>query len=87
MCIRDRTEGPDTGDLTVLRERAKTVSEFVQSLHPRGVILVSDGPYGRAVKTELSKSFAKLTLTVLNGESLKPDAIVKSVESKLVRNP
>jgi hypothetical protein len=81
-----QTEGPDTGDPVVLRERAKNVSEFVQSLHPRGVILVSDGPYGRAVKTELSKTFAKRTLTVLNGESLKPDAIVKSVERKLVRN-
>jgi 7-cyano-7-deazaguanine tRNA-ribosyltransferase len=81
-----QTEGPDTGDPVVLRERAKTVSEFVQSLHPRGVILVSDGPYGRAVKTELSKTFAKHTLAVLNGESLKPDAIVKSVERKLVRD-
>src|SRR3989441_3869348 len=81
-----QTEGPDSGDPTVLRERAKTFSEFVQSLHPRGVILVSDGPYGRAVKTELSKTFAKRTLTVLNGESLKPDAIVKSVERRLVRN-
>lgn len=81
-----QTEGPDTGDPIVLRERAKAVSEFVQSLHPGGVILVSDGHYGRAVKTELSKTFAKRTLTVLNGESLKPDAIVKSVERRLVRN-
>jgi 7-cyano-7-deazaguanine tRNA-ribosyltransferase len=81
-----QTEGPDEGDPIVLRERAKTVSEFVQSLHPRGVILVSDGAYGRAVKTELSKTFAKRNLSVLNGESLKPDAIVKSVERKLVRS-
>jgi hypothetical protein len=73
------------GDPSILRERAKTVSEFVQGLHPRGVILVSDGPYGQAVKTELSKTFAKRTLTVLNGESMKPDALVKSVERKLVR--
>jgi 7-cyano-7-deazaguanine tRNA-ribosyltransferase len=80
-----QTEGPDTGDPAVLRERAKAVSEFLQSLHPKGVTLVSDGHYGRAVKTELSRTFAKRTLTVLNGESLKPDAIVKSVERKLVR--
>jgi 7-cyano-7-deazaguanine tRNA-ribosyltransferase len=80
-----QTEGPDRGDPSILRERAKTVSEFLQSLHPKSVILVSDGPYGRAVKTELSRTFAKRTLTILNGESLKPDAIVKSVERKLVR--
>jgi 7-cyano-7-deazaguanine tRNA-ribosyltransferase len=43
-----QTEGPDTGDPVVLRERAKAVSEFLQSLHPKGVILVSDGHYGRA---------------------------------------
>jgi len=81
-----QTEGPDTVGPVVLRERAKTVSEFVQSLQPRGVILVSDGPFGRAVKTELSKTFAKRSLTVLNGESLKPDAIIKSASRKLVRN-
>ena len=81
-----QTEGPDTGDPIVLRGRAKTVSEFLQSLHPKGVILVSDGLFGRAVKAELSKRFTKRGLTVLNGELLKPDAIVKSVERKLVRN-
>lgn len=81
-----QTEGPDTVGPAMLRERAKKVSEFVQSLHPRGVILVSDGPYGRAVKTELSKIFARPTLTVLNGESMKPDAIVKSVGMRLDRN-
>ena len=81
-----QTEGPDAGNPSVLRERAKTVLEFLQSLHPRGVILVSDGHYGRAVKTELSKAFAKRSLTVLNGELLKPDTLVKSIEKKLVRN-
>jgi len=81
-----QTEGPDTGDPIVLRGRAKTVSEFLQSLHPKGVILVSDGLFGRAVKAELSKRFTKRGLTVLNGEVLKPDAIVKFVERKLVGN-
>lgn len=81
-----QTEGPAKGDPILLRERAKTVSEFLQSLHPKHVILVSDSDYGRAVKTELSKTLAKRTLTVLNGESLKPDVIVKSVERKLVRS-
>src|SRR2546422_3912535 len=81
-----QTEGPDAGNPSVLRERARTVSEFLQSLHPKGVILCSDGPYGRAVKAELSKAFAKRCLTVLNGELLKPDTLVKSVEKKLVLN-
>ena len=81
-----QTEGPDTVGSDVLRERAKTVSEFVQGLRPRSVILVSDGPYGRAVKTELSKTLARPILTVIDGERLKPDGIVKSIGMKLVRN-
>jgi len=81
-----QTEGPDTGGPSALRERARTVSEFLQNLHPKGVILVLDGPYGRAVKAELSKAFAKRSLTVLNGELLKPDTLVKSIEKELVRN-
>jgi 7-cyano-7-deazaguanine tRNA-ribosyltransferase len=81
-----QTESPNEGDPVVLQEKARRVSEFLQGLHPRGVILVSDGLYGRIVKAELSKRFAKRILTILNGESLKPDAIVKSVETKLARH-
>lgn len=79
-----QTEGPHEGDPIVLRERARKVSEFVQSLRPKRVILVSDGNYGRAVKMELSKIVAKRNFTVLNGEALKPDAIVRSIEKKIV---
>ena len=81
-----QTEGPDAGDPIVLEERAKEVSDFVQSLHPKRVVLVSDGDYGRAVTEELSKRFAKRILVVLNGEKMKPDAIIKSIERKIVLN-
>jgi len=81
-----QTESPNAGDTVVLREKAKKVSEFLQRLHPKSVVLVSDGDYGRAVTKELSKTFAKRILTIFNGERLKPDAIVKSVERKLIRN-
>ena len=80
-----QTESPNEGDPVVLQGKARRVSEFLQSLHPKGVIFVSDGVYGRIVKAELSKGFAKRILTILNGESLTPDAIVKSVETKLAR--
>src|SRR5207302_4636777 len=40
-----QTEGPDEGDALVLNERAKQVSEFLEGLHPRRVVLVSDGDY------------------------------------------
>src|SRR2546422_10164101 len=79
-----QTEGPDSGDYLVLEERAKKVSDFVRSLHPKRVVLVSDGDYGRAVTEELSKRFAKRILAVLNGEKMKPDAIIKSLERKIV---
>src|SRR5438094_530806 len=81
-----QTEGPDGGDPIVLEERAKKVSDFVQSLHPKRVVLVSDGDYGRAVTEELSKRFAKRILAVLDGEKMKPDAIIKSIERKIVLN-
>jgi len=81
-----QTEGPDGGDPIVLEERAKKVSDFVQSLHPTRVVLVSDGDYGGAVAGELSKRFAKRILAVLNGEKMKPDAIIKSIERKIVLN-
>ena len=81
-----QTESLDEGDQVVLHEKARRVSEFVKTLHPKGVILVSDGVYGRIVKAELSKRFAKRTLSILNGERLNPDAIVKSVETKLARH-
>src|SRR5213592_2243449 len=81
-----QTEGPDTGDPIFLEKRAKKVSDFVQSLHPKRVVLVSDGDYGRAITEELSKRFAKRILAVLDGEKMKPDAIIKSIERKIVLN-
>jgi len=80
-----QTEGPDEGDALVLNERAKQVSEFLESLHPRRVVLVSDGDYGRAVTRILSKTFAKSMLTIFDGETLRPDDIIKSVEEKLLK--
>ena len=80
-----QTEGPDGAAPTVLQERATRVSEYLHSLSPEAVVLVSDGQYGRAVARELSKTFAKRLLTVFDGEKLKPDAIVKSIERKLAR--
>jgi 7-cyano-7-deazaguanine tRNA-ribosyltransferase len=79
-----QTEGPDAEDSVVYQERAKSVSEFIRGLRPRSVVLVSDGDYGRAMTTELSKTFGKRVLSILNGNKLKPDAIVKSVEKKLI---
>jgi hypothetical protein len=81
-----QTEGPDEADALVLNERAKQVSEFLESLHPRSVVLVSDGDYGRAVTRTLSKTFAKRMLTIFDGETMRPDDIVKSVEKKLLRD-
>jgi 7-cyano-7-deazaguanine tRNA-ribosyltransferase len=81
-----QTEGPDEGDALMLNERAKQVSEFLESLRPRGVVLVSDGDYGRAVTKILSKTFAKGMLTIFHGETLRPDDIVKSIEKKLLKD-
>jgi 7-cyano-7-deazaguanine tRNA-ribosyltransferase len=79
-----QTEGLDAADTRLLEARAIQVSEYLQRLHPRIVVVVSDGEYGRVVTKELSKKFGKRLLTVFDGEKLKPDAIVKSIERKLV---
>jgi len=78
-----QTEGPDEIDVDVIQERATQVSEYLDGLYPKGVILVSDGEYGRAVRKELSKMLAKRLLTVFDGQKLRPDAIVKSIERKI----
>ena len=49
------------------------------------MVLVSDGQYGRAVTRILSETLAKSMLTILDGETLRPDDIVKSVEKKLLK--
>src|SRR5438552_2771891 len=82
---RAQTEGADEGDPLVLNEKAKQVSEFLASLRPRRVVLVSDGDYGRAVTRILSKTFAKSMLTIFDGETLRPDDIIKSVEERLLK--
>ena len=79
-----QTEGPDGVDPALVQERVAQVSEYLQGLHPKRVVLVSDGEYGRAVTKELSKTFTKRLLTVFDGEKLKPDAVIKSIERKLV---
>jgi 7-cyano-7-deazaguanine tRNA-ribosyltransferase len=79
-----QTEGPDGADADVLQERAMQVSKYLKGLSPKRVVVVSDGSYGRAVTKELSKTFTKRLLTVFDGEKLRPDAIIKSIERKLV---
>ncbi len=79
-----QTEGPDGADADVLQERATQVSKYLNGLNPKRVLVVSDGDYGRAVTKELSKTFTKRLLTVFDGEKLKPDAIIKSIERKLL---
>ena len=78
-----QTEGLDALDDGGFQEKAMQVSEYIQGLHPKRLVLVSDGDYGRAVTKELSKTFAKRLLTILDGEKIRPEAIVKSIERKL----
>ena len=78
-----QTEGPDGADTDVIQERATQVSEYLHGLHPKRIVLVSDGDYGRAVRRELSKMSAKRLLVVFDGEKLRPDAVVKSIERKI----
>jgi len=78
-----QTESLDVLDTRILRERAIQVAEYLERLHPKRLVLVSDGDYGRAVRKELSKAFAKRLLTVFDGEKLRPNAIVRSIERKL----
>ena len=79
-----QTEGVDAADPGELQLKASQLSGYLQRLHPKRVILVSDGEYGRAVTKQLSTTFARRLLTVFDGEKLKPDAIIKSVERRLI---
>jgi 7-cyano-7-deazaguanine tRNA-ribosyltransferase len=77
-----QTEGRDVGDPSLYHSKARDVAEFVKSLRPRRVIIVSDGEFGRCVSAELLSLVGKSKTVVLDGKKLKPQAIIKSIERR-----
>lgn len=80
-----QTEGRDLGDPDLFGSKAKEMVRFVIPLQPRKVILVAHGDYGRWVSLALTRALGTRKLTVLDGEKLKPLAIIESVERQLAR--
>jgi 7-cyano-7-deazaguanine tRNA-ribosyltransferase len=78
-----QAEGRDLGEPALYKSKAEDVARFVKSLRPKIVILVSHGDYGRLVAAELTKTLGRMKVVVLDGEKLKPQAIIKSVERKM----
>jgi len=78
-----QAEGRDLGEPELYQSKAAHVASFVKTLRPRRVILVSHGEYGRTVATELTKTLGRRKIVLLNGERLKPQAIMKSIERKV----
>jgi 7-cyano-7-deazaguanine tRNA-ribosyltransferase len=78
-----QAEGRDLGDPDLYQSKAIHVARFVKTLRPKRVILVSHGEFGRCVVAELTKTLGKRRVVVLDGERLKPQAIIKSVERKI----
>ncbi|MBO0888438.1 tRNA guanosine(15) transglycosylase TgtA [Candidatus Bathyarchaeota archaeon] len=80
-----QTEGRDLGDPTLYKSKAEGVARFVRNLRPRSVILVSEGDYGRHVSTELVKTLGKRRVAVLDGEKMKPQSLIRSVNRRVRR--
>ncbi|HYY91491.1 MAG TPA: tRNA guanosine(15) transglycosylase TgtA [Candidatus Dormibacteraeota bacterium] len=80
-----QTEGRDLGDPELYKSKAEDVAKFVKSLRPKSVILVSEGAFGQQVSTQLIKTVGQRKLAVLDGEKLKPQSIIRSVNRKVAR--
>jgi 7-cyano-7-deazaguanine tRNA-ribosyltransferase len=77
-----QAEGRDLGEPELYLTKAEHVAKFVKTLRPKGVILVAHGEYGRIVAVALTKILGKRGIVVLDGERLKPQAIIKSIGRK-----
>jgi 7-cyano-7-deazaguanine tRNA-ribosyltransferase len=82
-----QAEGRDLGDPDLYRSKAEDVARFVKTLRPKSVILVSHSDFGRSVTAEMRKTLGRRKLVVLEGETLKPQAIIKSVERRIATDP
>ncbi|HYY91629.1 MAG TPA: tRNA-guanine transglycosylase, partial [Candidatus Dormibacteraeota bacterium] len=78
-----QTEGRDLGDPELYRSKAVDVAEFVKSLRPKSVILVSEGAFGQRVSTQLIKTMGGRKIAVLDGEKLKPQSIIRFINRKV----
>jgi 7-cyano-7-deazaguanine tRNA-ribosyltransferase len=78
-----QAEGRDLGDADLYQSKAEDVTLFVTTLRPKSVILVSHGDFGRRVTEAMRKTLGKRRVVVLDGEKLKPQAIIKSVERRI----
>lgn len=81
-----QTEARDLGDPDLYRSKALDVAKYAKESLPAKVILVSDGEFGHHVAVEVRKCLGKRRVSVLDGEKMKPQAIIKAIQRKVARS-
>ena len=77
-----QTESRDSEESAFIRFRAASVSEYVKAKLPSRVIVVCEGEYGRIVASGLFRALGKVKVVALDGEKLKPNAVIDSIKRK-----
>ena len=80
-----QTEARDLGEPDLYSSKALDVAKYAKEFLPTRVILVSDGDFGSHVVKELQRSLGKRRVSVLDGEKMKPQAIIEAIRHKAAR--
>lgn len=80
-----QTEARDLGEPDLYRSKALDVAKYAKEFLPTRVILVSDGDFGSHVVGELQRSLGKRRVSAIDGENMKPQAIIEAIRHKAAR--
>lgn len=78
-----QTESLDPMNMDLYRSRASLVGDFVRKHSPGTVFMVREGRYGNLVFRELSRILPKPRIISVLGEGLKPDRLLRLIETKV----
>jgi 7-cyano-7-deazaguanine tRNA-ribosyltransferase len=80
-----QTESFDPHDPKLYNMKAGIVADFIASLSPGKVVVVSDGNFGNVVEKKVSQVISSRKLTVLPGETLTPIELVAKIRREFRR--
>ena len=80
-----QTESRDMVESELYETRANQVIQHLKSLRPTRLILVEEGEYGNKVASAAVKQFGRRRVSILDGEKLKPQAIIHKIENVALR--
>ena len=80
-----QTESRDSAEPELFESKVSRVVQYVKSIRPIRLIVIEEGEYGKKVANALVKLFGKRQVSILAGEKLKPQAIIRMIEKTVQR--